>query len=143
MPPVEGIETGHPLMHVARALRWWLVLLVLVMVWNAFISNAVLFPGLFRPIPYVVMGAVALYWLLDVWHARRVVVCSSILAVGTTMRGLEVLIFADINTRARLAAASVWALIGATALVFGIMNSVAISRAHTDAARKAAWKGEK
>lgn len=123
------LDSRHPLKLVNTVLRLWLVALMVVMTWNAFIANEVLLTGWIRPVPFIVMSVLAIVWALDTWNAWQVAICSSTLGVGLVLRGIEVLVFQEkYDMRTRLTAMSVWLFVGVSVLVFGFMNLVMISR---------------
>lgn len=107
-------------------------MLTIVMVWNALVSRGFLLHGWVRPLPYFVLAVTALVWHVQVWASRYVIYCTAILVVGTTMRGIEVLFFADATLRGRLTGVSLWVTMAGTAMAFGILNLIAISRKEAD-----------
>lgn len=128
------LPAHHPLRRVSMGLRLWLSFVAVSMIWNAAVANEIILPHVLRPIPFLVLAAVAIVWLLFPWSGRVTILCSSVIAVGVVLRGMEVVVFGgDIyDARARATAASIWVLLGSTALVFGFLNLVAISRRSAD-----------
>jgi len=124
----------HPLSRVNQALRIWLALTAVMMFWNAGISNAILLTGALRPVPFALLGLVALYWMAFPWSGRVTIWCAALLCVGLWLRAAEVLVFGDVryDIRTRATGTSIWILVGGTALVFGFLNLVAISRRAAD-----------
>lgn len=131
----SDLPPHHPLSRVNQALRMWLALFAVMMFWNAVAANAILLTGAFRSVPFVVLGFVALCWMLFPWSGRVTIWSAAVMAVGVFLRGAEVVAFgADTyEPRTRASVMSLWILIGGTALVFGFLNLVAISRRAADA----------
>ena len=132
MAQTEQVAQGHPLRKAITVLRCWLGMVAAMMLWNALVSRGFLLHGWVRPLPYLVLSAVAGFWSARTWHAKAVVWCSAAMAVGCSMRGLEVLFFSDSSTRSRLTGISLWITLAGTALAFGILNLIAISRKEAD-----------
>lgn len=128
------LPSHHPLMRVSYALRFWLALVALVMFWNAAVANAILLDGWLRPVPFALLGIVALTWLWRPWSGRMTIRCAAVLCVGLILRAVELVVFGEgvYDARSRATGASIWVLAGGTALVFGFLNLVAISRRAAD-----------
>jgi len=128
------LPSHHPLKRVSLALRVWLALLAAVMFWNAVVANEILLNDPMKAVPFVVLGIVALVWLTHPWSGRVTIWCSALLSVGLVMRAVEIAMFgAEVyDAREQATVSSIWVLIAATALVFGFLNLVAISRRAAD-----------
>lgn len=129
------LPSRHPLRRVNQALRMWLAMFALMMFWNAAAANPIILSGALRPIPFTVLGFVALCWLLFPWSGSVTIWSAALMSVGVLLRGAEIVAFgADTyEPRTRASAVSLWVLISGTALVFGFLNLVAISRRSADA----------
>lgn len=119
----------HPIRKAVLVLQCWLLLVAVMMTWNAFVSNPILLDGWLRPFPFLFFSALVIIWLIRVWHMRAVILCSSGITVGTILRAMEVTLYADnYNIRARFTGASIWLTIAGTAVAFGILNVLVVSR---------------
>jgi hypothetical protein len=126
---MDDMVRNHPIRKAVLVLRSWLVLVAVMMTWNAFISNPILLTGWMRPVPFFFFAALALIWAAKSWSSTVVILCSSALTVGMFLRALEVTLYADqYNLRARFTGASIWLTIGGTAVAFGILNVLVVSR---------------
>ena len=128
------LPSHHPLMRVSQALRVWLAMVAVIMFWNAVVANEILLNYPVKAVPFVLLGVVALVWLTHPWSGRVTIWCSALLFVGLVLRAVEIATFgAEVyDPRSLATASSVWVLVAGTALVFGFLNLVAISRRAAD-----------
>lgn len=127
------IEKGHPVFKAILVLRGWLCLIIVSITWNAFFSNGILLHGWARPIPFFLVVGMSLIWFLNVWSSSSVILAACTIAVGTGLRGLEVLLFAEqYDLKSRATGASLWITVSGTAIAFGIVNLVALSRKNAE-----------
>lgn len=119
----------HPVRRAISVLRGWLLLVFIVMLWNALFANGYLLPEALRPAPFLFAAAMTLVWFRYTWHVRVVIAMSGMLTVGTLMRAIEVMCFAhQFRMNERLTALSIWLVTAGTLAAFGVLNILAISR---------------
>jgi hypothetical protein len=123
---------NHPLVRGVHVLQWWLIMFAVMMLWNACVANAYVLTGFVRPLPFLFLAATAMAWAWFVWCNRTVIACSSLVAVGTMLRGAEIMVWSEGNVPGRLTAISLWFAMAGTALAFGVLNIIAISRKEAD-----------
>lgn len=100
-----------------------------MMVLNAHSATAYLLSPSIKPVPFYFLALVTSLWFLKIWEVKVIIACSSILVVGTFLRGCEVLFYADqYSLPPRLTGTSLWWFISGTTLAFGILNLIAVSR---------------
>ena len=122
-------HSGHPLDTATQIIRAWLVTLALVMTWNSFISLGVLLGGWLRPIPFVVTALIALIWVWGVGKPNVSIICSSTIGVLSGLRGVEILFYGEQFTfDGRLTIASLWFLVTATSISFGVLAILVSAR---------------
>lgn len=124
---------GHPLARMGLVVRAWMLSVVILLMFNAFVANEIVLSPLLRPVPFVVLAVFSLVWFLFAWSARVTVVCATTVSVGVWLRSVEVAFFAtDYDLRARSTGASIWLFVSVTVLVLGFLNLLAISRVISD-----------
>jgi hypothetical protein len=123
---------NHPLRRGVRVLQWWLIMFALMMLWNACVANGYVLTGVARPLPFLFLAAAAMAWAWFAWCNRTVIGASSIIAVGTALRGTEIMLWSESEIPGRLTAISLWFAMAGTALAFGVLNIIAISRKEAD-----------
>lgn len=134
---VTEMSANHPVRRAVAVLRAWLMMVAVIMCWNAIVSNPILLHGWVRPLPFWSVAVVAMVWAQRTWSLRIVMWCSSFITVMFTLRALEVFFFADnYNIRARATGISLWVFAAGTTISLGIINMVAISRR---SAEEAVW----
>lgn len=120
---------NHPVRRAVGVLRFWLVMLTVVMVINAHTATGYVLSPLTKAFPFYFLAMVAFFWFANIWIANVVIVCSTIVGGGTFLRGLEVLFYADrFSITQRLTGVTLWWFVGGTTLAFGILNLLAVSR---------------
>ena len=132
MQELEQVPEHHPLRRAITVLRSWLVMLTAMMLWNALVARPYLLHGWVRPLPYLVLAATGAYWAKCVWDGRTVIICTAIVTVGTMLRGVEVMGYSDATLSGRLTGISLWFMMAGTAMSFGVLNLIAISRREAD-----------
>ena len=125
----ENLPPEHPLRKVSFTLRIWLILLSAITLWNAWVATEILLKGWLQPIPFLILTVAALIWAVNPWSVNTTVIASAVIAVGLSLRAIEVAAWADyLDSRSRATASSVWFFLGITSLLYGILNLLVISR---------------
>lgn len=110
-------------------LRVWLGMVCFMMFFNAQTATPYLLDPPIGSIPFYFCGMVAFFWMTNVWDSKVVISCCSMIVVGTFLRGVEVLVYADqFSLKQRLTGVSLWWFISGTTLAFGILNLIGVSR---------------
>lgn len=119
----------HPAQHAIIVLRAWLIMVAIFMTLNASVALAYLLSPEIKVAPFYFFALTALLWAKWVYRLRVVITMSSLLIVGTFMRGLEVVFFAtDFPINKRLTDLSLWWFFAGTTLAFAILNLLVTSR---------------
>lgn len=126
---VRSMGPKHPISRSVLVLKIWLAMLSSMLIWNCIVANGILLTGWPRPLPWFVLAGAGVVWSFNPWNGKIVIACSSLLFVGSVLRGFEVLLYADqYSGRGRLTGLSVYLTIGGTSLLIGILNLVVTSR---------------
>jgi ABC-type dipeptide/oligopeptide/nickel transport system permease subunit len=119
----------HPVRRAVNVLRGWLVMLMVMLVFNANIAHHYLLSDRANQIPFYFLAIVAGIWFFGIWKLETIITCCSIIAVGTSLRGIELLVYAEDYTLAtRFTGATLWWFCTGTTIVFGVLNLIAASR---------------
>lgn len=129
MRAVEALGPHHPVERSLLILRLWLAMLVVMMTWNGVVANGILLEGWMRPLPWFFLAGMAMAWATWPWYGVVVIASSSVLTVGSMLRAMEVLLFADqYSPRGRLTGLSIYMTIAGTSLLVGVLNLVVTSK---------------
>lgn len=119
----------HPIHRAVTTIRAWLLMLIGIMIINAVVATPYLYGEVFRPYPFMAIALVAGFWAVRAWDTTAVVMCCSTIVVGTFLRGLEVLFYAEaFPLKQRLTGLTLWCFVSGTTLAFGILSLIAASR---------------
>ena len=121
---------AHPVTRSLIVLRCWLLLVVVMLIWNSFVANGILLGGWLRPLPFLFLAASTILWFVAPWKSRLVIAGASLIGVGLFLRGMEVVLFSSdvYDLRTRFTAASVWWTVAGTSVLVGVLNLVVTSK---------------
>lgn len=127
---VQSMGPHHPVTRSVIVLRAWLGLVIVMLVWNGFVANAILLEGWMRPLPFFSLAVTTAIWAWCPWRAWAVILGASTVGVGLWMRAAEVFFFAGdrYSLSTRFTGSSAWLTIGGTSILIGVLNLIVTSR---------------
>lgn len=131
----------HPLLTVLRTIRIWCFLLATTMGWSTIASNSILIPDMYHHIPFLVCTVLSVVMALTLDNTRATIVTTALLVVLISLRGFELLLFADdslANLQTRLVGAAIWWFAAGTTLCMGLISVAAVTRKRVE---ELVWKG--